>query len=84
MNTKLGTIASLAGILVALAFLDQIRLNLSGQIGSIIFPTMSIFNSLAWMSYGYCRREKDWALIICNGFGFLMAFLTILSALIHK
>jgi uncharacterized protein with PQ loop repeat len=80
--TKIAWIASLMTIFMFSSYIDQIRLNLSGQVGSVILPIATIFNCAAWFSYGFFRTKIEWPIVICNLFGIVLGFLTFVTALI--
>jgi hypothetical protein len=81
--TKIGWFASMMGICMFISFIDQIRLNLGGQPGSIILPLATMINCMAWTSYGALKEKRDWPLICSNGLGILLGALTAGTVLIH-
>ncbi|MDK2777258.1 MAG: hypothetical protein KYX62_06325 [Pseudomonadota bacterium] len=78
---RLGWFASLMGILM-FSSIDQIRLNLQGQPGSVILPLATTVNCFAWMAYSFLRRERDWPLFWANSVGAVCGFATALTALV--
>ncbi|MFT3976975.1 MAG: hypothetical protein QM688_07670 [Sphingomonas bacterium] len=52
----LGWIASATAIAMYMSYLDQIRLSLDGQKGSLIQPV----NYSLWVSHGFLREKRDW------------------------
>lgn len=79
--TKIGWFASLMAIVMYFSYIDQIRLNLSGQPGSIVLPIMTTINCLAWAIYGFFKIKKDWPIIICNVPGIFLGIITAVTAL---
>ena len=79
---KVGWIASAMTLLVFLSFIDQIRLNLSGQKGSAILPLMAVGNCVTWSLYAYLKPKKDWPLLVCNLPGIIITTITFITAVI--
>ena len=79
---KIGWIASIMGMLMFLSYLDQIRLNISGQTGSIILPIVTTINCLFWVLYGFLKPKKDWPIILCNVLGIVLGIATAITAII--
>lgn len=77
---RIGWFASLMAIVMFGSFIDQIRLNLAGIPGSIILPIATVLNCTAWFSYGFFKTERDWPIMICNGFGVILATATAITA----
>lgn len=48
--TKIGWFASLMEIIMFSSYIDQIRMNISGQPGSIVLPLATTINGVAWVS----------------------------------
>lgn len=78
--TRVGWIASIMGVCMFFSFLDQIRLNLCGQPGSIVLPVATAINCASWTAYGFLKTDRDWPLILSNGFGVCVAIVTALTA----
>ena len=78
---KIGWLASIMAIIMFCSYLDQIRLNLSGQIGSILLPSATVVNCFAWISYAFLKQPKDWPIISCNLIGLILGIITVLTAL---
>ncbi|MEK7509171.1 MAG: SemiSWEET family transporter [Patescibacteria group bacterium] len=55
-----------------LSFGDQIRLNVSGQKGSLIVPIMVVANCVAWVLYGLLKSPRDWPVAISNIIGVVL------------
>ena len=77
----LGWIASLCAILMYVSYIDQIRLNLSGQKGSLILPLATVLNCTLWIGYGYLRDKKDLPIIVANVPGVVLGVICFLTAL---
>ncbi|MAD45367.1 MAG: hypothetical protein CMI02_19650 [Oceanospirillaceae bacterium] len=78
---RLGWFASVMGILMFSSYIDQIRLNLNGQTGSVILPLATTVNCFAWMAYSYLKRDRDWPLFWSNSVGAVCGFATAVTAL---
>lgn len=78
---KIGWFASLMAIAMYFSYIDQIRLNLSGQTGSMILPIITSVNCTAWTLYGSLKVKKDWPLIVCNVPGILLGIITAITAI---
>lgn len=81
---KIGWFAALMGMVMFLSYIDQIRLNISGQIGSVILPIATLVNCAAWSSYGFLKAKKDWPMIISNGFGVVLSTIAAITAIIFN
>jgi uncharacterized protein with PQ loop repeat len=80
---KIGWFASFMAIAMFFSYLDQIRLNLSGQPGSIILPIVTTINCTAWVLYGSLKAIKDWPIILCNSLGIVVGIITAVTAVIQ-
>jgi len=79
---KIGWFASFMAISMYFSYIDQIRLNLSGQTGSIILPIIVTINCTAWVLYGSLKpRKKDWPIIVCNAPGIILGIITAITAI---
>lgn len=78
---KIGWFATLMGIAMYFSYIDQIRLNLSGQTGSIILPIITTINCVAWASYGSLKTAKDWPIIVANIPGIIFGIITAITAI---
>lgn len=76
-----GWAASLAAMLMFLAYIDQIRLNLAGHKGSVLQPAATVVNCLLWLAYGLGREHRDWPIICANIPGIVLGALAVLTAL---
>ncbi len=79
---KIGWIASGTTIITFLSYLDQIRLNVQGNPGSILLPTATIVSCTFWLAYGALREKKDWPIIVCNTLGVIVASITSITAIL--
>ena len=77
----IGSIATVIGLLLWLTLVDQIRLNLSGQKGSVILAITIVGNCVAWVSYGLLKNPRDWKLVIANSPGILLGIAAAYTAL---
>lgn len=80
---RLGWFASVMGILMFSSYIDQIRLNLQGQTGSVILPLATTVNCFSWMAYSYLKRDRDWPLFYSNAVGAVCGALTAMTALVY-
>lgn len=78
--TKIGWVASIMGIVMFCSFADQIRLNMSGDTGSLLLPVLTTIKCLAWATYALLKAERDWPIICSNSLGIFMAALTTATA----
>jgi len=78
---RLGWIASVMAIAMFASYIDQIRLNLSGHPGSLILPIMTVINCSAWVCYAYLKKNRDYPIILCNGFGVLIGIATAVTTI---
>jgi len=58
---RIGWAASAIAILMWFSFIDQIRLNLSGQKGSLLIPIVVTINCILWTMFGL--GKKNWQII---------------------
>ncbi|MBB6190179.1 uncharacterized protein with PQ loop repeat [Sphingobium wenxiniae] len=77
----LGWIASATAVAMYMSYLDQIRLNLAGQKGSLIQPGATFMNCSLWVAYGFLREKKDWPIVIANGPGIVLGAVAFATAL---
>ena len=80
--TRIGWFASFMAVMMFVSYIDQIRLNLDGQKGSIILPIATLINCIAWVSYALLKQKKDWPIFMCNAVGVLVAVASIVTVLI--
>lgn len=79
---KIGWTASLMAVLMYLSYIDQLRLNLSGQPGSVFLPIVTTVNCTTWMIYGAFKTKCDWPIIIANIPGVVLGIATAVTAVI--
>jgi len=79
---KIGWLASILACLMFSSYIDQIRLNLSGQPGSVILPIATTINCTVWVSYGWFKTKKDWPIILCNSLGVILGLATAITTLV--
>tara|TARA_B100001989_G_scaffold134920_1_gene95541 strand:- start:175 stop:465 length:291 start_codon:yes stop_codon:yes gene_type:complete len=75
-----GWFACVMACVMYLSYIDQIRLNLSGQPGSVILPLVTIINCAAWIIYAATKTKKDWPVLICNIPGVILGLITVITA----
>lgn len=76
---KIGWAASIIAILMWFSFIDQIRLNLAGQKGSIIMPIIVTINCILWTLFGL--GKKNWQIVSANVPGIFLGAFTAITAL---
>jgi len=64
-------------------YIDQIRLNIGGNPGSVILPIATIINYSAWICYALFMENKDWPIFVCNALGIVMGAITAVTAIIY-
>lgn len=79
--TKIGWFASLMEIIMFSSYIDQIRLNINGQPGSIVLPVATTINGIAWVSYALLKEKKDWPVFACNALAIVLGAVTAVTAL---
>ena len=77
----LGWIATATAVAMYLSYIDQIRLNLAGDKGSILQPLAAIINCSLWVAYGLLREKRDWPIVFANAPGVLLGAITLATAL---
>lgn len=80
--TRIGWFASCMSIIMFSSYIDQIRLNLEGNTGSIILPIATMVNCVSWTSYALLKEKKDWPLLVCNSLGIVFSAATAITAVI--
>jgi len=76
---KIGWVASILAILMWFSFIDQIRLNLAGQKGSLLIPIVVTINCILWTLFGL--GKKNWQLVASNVPGIFIGIITAVTAL---
>ncbi|HBU07499.1 MAG TPA: hypothetical protein DEB09_05460 [Candidatus Magasanikbacteria bacterium] len=82
ITDKIGWFASFMAVAMYFSYIDQIRLNLAGQPGSIVLPIITTINCTAWTLYGVLKTKKDWPIIIANIPGIILGIITAITAII--
>ncbi len=55
---KLGWFASIMAVIMFSSYINQIRLNLAGNTGSVILPVATTINCISWSSYAILKEKK--------------------------
>lgn len=76
----IGWIATGTAVIMYFSFIDQIRLNLSGQKGSLIQPATAVLNCFFWILYGWLKQKRDWPIIIANSPGVILGAIAFITA----
>jgi uncharacterized protein with PQ loop repeat len=77
----IGWFASAMAIIMYVSYIDQVKMNLNGDKGSILQPLAATINCIAWTLYGFLKNKKDWPIIICNVPGIFLGGVTFYTAL---
>ena len=77
----IGWFASAMAIVMYVSYIDQIKLNLHGEKGSVLQPLAATINCIAWTAYGFLKQKKDWPIIMCNVPGIFLGGITFYTAL---
>ncbi len=81
--TKIGWFASMTAIIMYSSYIDQIRLNLAGNHGSVILPIATTINCISWVCYSLFKENKDWPLFVCNALGIVLGAVTTFTAIVY-
>lgn len=76
--------ATAMGVAMFFSYVDQIRLNISGQQGSIMLPVITTINCTAWVLYASLKPIRDWPVIVSNAPGIVLGIITAATAIIYK
>lgn len=80
--TILGTVASVAAILMYVSYISTIQGNLNGQKGDWIQPLVAAINCTLWVFYGLLQQPKrDWPIVIANAPGIVFGLAAAITAL---
>lgn len=79
---KVGWFASFMAMAMYVSYIDQIKLNLSGNKGSVMLPIITTINATSWTLYGSLKTKKDWPIIVCNIPGIILGIITAITALV--
>ena len=77
----LGWVATLTAVAMYASYIDQIRLNLAGEPGSVVLPAATVVNCTLWTGYGYLRASRDWPIVLANVPGVVLGLVTLATAL---
>lgn len=77
----LATIATVLAVMMYVSYIPQITNNLAGNYGSPVQPFVAFVACTIWAVYGYCKRDRDWALVAANSPGIFFGLVTFLTAL---
>ena len=77
----LGWMATAMAVAMYMSYIDQIRLNLGGAKGSVMLPIATICNCSLWLAYGFCRKKRDWPIVLANLPGVVLGAVTLATAL---
>lgn len=74
-------IATFTGLVMYVSYIDQIRLNLAGEPGSIVQPAIAVINCSFWVAYGLIRDKIDWPIVIANAPGIVFGGAAVATAI---
>ncbi|BCV19105.1 SemiSWEET family transporter [Leptogranulimonas caecicola] len=77
----LAAIATVLAVMMYVSYIPQITNNLAGDYGSPVQPFVAFVACTIWAVYGYCKRDRDWALVAANSPGIFFGLVTFLTAL---
>ena len=70
-------------ILMFSSYINQIKLNINGNTGSVILPIATILNCITWVCYALFRENKDWLIFVSNALGIVVGGVTVITAIIY-
>lgn len=76
----IGWVASFMAVLMFSSYIDQIRLNMSGNTGSVLLPVTTTLNCTCWVMYAWLKEKKDWPILFCNALGIIFGSVTAYTA----
>lgn len=76
----IGMIAVVVSVVMVTSLVDQIRLNLSGVRGSIIYPAIYITNITLWTAYITLKNGVDKKIIYVNTYAVIMQLINLITA----
>lgn len=79
----LGAVATCTCVLMYVSYIPQIISNFSGHPVSPLQPLVAMINAILWVSYGWLKTYKDWAIIISNAPGVIFGLVTVITVYIH-
>ena len=77
----IGWFASVMAIAMYVSYIDQIKLNMAGEKGSVLQPLAATINCIAWSLYAFLKPKKDWPILMCNVPGIFLGGITFYTAL---
>lgn len=77
----LSLVATATSIAMYVSYVDQIRLNLAGEPGSVVQPMAAVLNCTLWVAVGLLRRPRDWAVALASAPGVVLGALAVATAL---
>ena len=77
----IGWMATIVGVLMWSSLADQVRLNLMGQKGSIIFAIAVVLNCTLWTIYGLKKTPRLWPVVVSNVPGIVLGLLAALTSI---
>jgi len=77
----LGWVATATAVAMYLSYIDQIRLNLAGDKGSVLQPLAAVVNCSLWVAYGLLREKRDWPIVFANAPGVILGGICLFTAL---
>ena len=77
---KLGWAGTCMSILMYVAYIAQIMSNLNGNKGSFIQPLAATINCKLWVTYGFCKKDRDYPIICANVPGILFGLGAVITS----
>ena len=77
---KLGWAGTCMSILMYVAYIAQIMSNLNGNKGSFIQPLAATINCTLWVTYGFCKKYRDYPIIYANVPGILFGLGAVITS----
>ena len=77
----IGWVATIVSVLMWSSLVDQIRLNLSGQKGSVIFACAVVLNCTLWVTYSALKNPRLWPVLWANLPGVILGAVAVATSL---
>lgn len=77
----LAAVATLVSMAMYVSYIDQIRLNLGGEAGSIVQPIVASLSCFMWVSIGILRKPRDWPVALASLPGVILGPITVATAI---
>ena len=77
INHTVGMLAMALSVGMWFTLIDQIRLNLAGQKGSLLVAVAIVANCVFWVTYGYTKRPSEWKVAWANVPGILFGLVNV-------